>query len=76
MSAVCGRECIIYYFIKNTLQLGDRGFCRNSSMRAVCDTSIARITGCVSTLRCRSASPLGTTAGVAMRVIYDTLGEV
>ena len=36
---------------QNTLQLYDRRFCRNSSLQAVCDTPIARITGCVSSLR-------------------------
>ena len=36
---------------KNTLQLRDRRFCRNSSLQAVCDAPIARITGCVSSLR-------------------------
>ena len=35
----------------NTLQLWDRIFCRNSSLQAVCDTPIARITGCVSSLK-------------------------
>ena len=33
------------------LQLVHRIFCRNSSLQAVCDTPIARITGCVSSLR-------------------------
>ena len=41
----------IYYKNKNTLQLWDRRSCRNSSLQAVCDTPIARITGCVSSLR-------------------------
>ena len=45
------RQLSYYYKNKNKLQLGDRIFCRNSSLQAVCDTSIARITGCVSTLR-------------------------
>ena len=36
---------------KNTLQLWHRRFCRNSSLQAVCDTPIARITGCLSSLR-------------------------
>ena len=41
------------YIIKNenTLQLGDRRFRRDSSLQAVCDTPIARITSCVSPLR-------------------------
>ena len=42
---------IIYYQKENTLQLRDRIFCRNSSLQAVCDTQIARITGCVYSLR-------------------------
>ena len=43
----------ITYIIKNenTLQLWDRILGRNSSLQAVCDTSIARITSCVSSLR-------------------------
>ena len=36
---------------ENTLQLWDRRFRRNSSLQAVCDTPIARITSCVSSLR-------------------------
>ena len=36
---------------KNTLRLSDRRFRRNSSLQAVCDTPIARITGGVSSLR-------------------------
>ena len=32
---------------ENTLQLWDRSLRRNSSMQAVCDTPIARITSCV-----------------------------
>ena len=32
-------------------ELWDRIFCRNSSSQAVCDTPIARITSCVSSLR-------------------------
>ena len=35
---------------KSKLQLRDRRVCRNSSLQAVCDTPIARITGCVSPL--------------------------
>ena len=42
---------IEYFENKNTLQLWDRRFCRNSSLQAVCDTPIARITSCVSSLR-------------------------
>ena len=38
----------MYYKNNNTLQLWDRIFCRNSFLQAVCDTPIARITGCVS----------------------------
>ena len=41
----------VYYKNKNTLQLWDRMLCRNSYLQAVCDTPIARITGCVSSLR-------------------------
>ena len=33
---------------ENTFQLWGRRFCRNSSLQAVCDTPIARITGCFS----------------------------
>ena len=36
---------------ENTLQLWDQRFRRNSSLQAVCDTPIARITSCVSSLR-------------------------
>ena len=36
---------------ENTLQLWDRRFRRNSSLQAVCDTPIARITSCVSSWR-------------------------
>ena len=36
---------------ENTLQLWDRIFRRNSCLQAVCDTPIARITSCVSSLR-------------------------
>ena len=36
---------------ENTLQLWDRRFRRNSSLQAVCDPPIARITSCVSSLR-------------------------
>ena len=45
---------VSYIMIKNEntlVQLWDRRFCRNSSLQAVCDTPIARITGCVSSLR-------------------------
>ena len=42
---------VYYYKKKNTIQLWDRIFCRNSSLQAVFDTPIARITGCVSSLR-------------------------
>ena len=48
-------ECRIFIRIirrnYNTLHLWHRNFCRNSSLQAVCDTPIARITGCVSLLR-------------------------
>ena len=37
-----------------------KDFCRNSSLQAVCDTPIARITGCVSSLLYRSATPLAS----------------
>ena len=54
----CGESVILnrriynkYIIKKNTLQLWDRILCRNSSLQAVCDTPIARITGCVSSLR-------------------------
>ena len=40
---------VLYYKNKNTLQLWDGRFCRNSSLQAVCDTLIA-LTGCVSSL--------------------------
>ena len=46
-----GRVLSILYINLNTLQLGDRIFCRNSSLQDVCDTPIARITDCVSSLR-------------------------
>ena len=36
---------------ENTLQLWDRRFRRNSSLQAVCDAPVARITSCVSSLR-------------------------
>ena len=50
--SVPGRVQTVYYYKnENTLQLLDRIFCRNSSLQAVCDTPIARITGCVSSLR-------------------------
>ena len=40
-----------YYNNKNTLQLRDKKFRRNSYLQAVCDTPITRITGYVSSLR-------------------------
>ena len=43
----------VQYTLRNkiTLQLLNRIFCRNSSLQAVCDTLIARMRGCVSSLR-------------------------
>ena len=41
----------IYYENKNTLQVRDRSFCRNSYLHAVCDTSIARMMDRLSSLR-------------------------
>ena len=35
----------------NTFHLWDRRFYRNSSLQAMCDTPIARVTGCVSSLK-------------------------
>ena len=41
----------VYYENKYILQLCDRRFRRNSSLQAVCDTPIACITSCMSSLR-------------------------
>ena len=53
---------------ENTLQLWDRIFCRNSSLQAVCDTPIARITGCVSLLRISVGDSPCNYSSVAIRV--------
>ena len=50
---------IIEVIIHSSCEIED--FCRNSSLQAVCDTPIARITGCVSSLLYRSATPLAST---------------
>ena len=42
---------LVHHKNKNTLQLWDQRFRRNSSLQAVCDAPIARIAGCVSSLR-------------------------
>ena len=53
---------LYYYKNENTLQLRDRRFRRNSYLQAVCDTPIARITGCVCPREgYRSATLLETT---------------
>ena len=41
------KDALVHYKNKDTLQLCDRRFFRNSSLQAVCDTPIVRITGCV-----------------------------
>ena len=51
MVAVARKFCMACYKNRNTPQLEDRIFRRNSSLQAVCDAPIARITGCVSSLR-------------------------
>ena len=60
----------IYYENKNTLQLWDRRFRRNSSLQAVCDTPLrSRVLRVVCPhLGYRSATPLGTTSVVCIRV--------
>ena len=42
---------IAYILLKYTYIHSDKRFCPNSSLKAVCATPIARITGCVSSLR-------------------------
>ena len=45
--------CVNVYHNIKTYQLWNRGYRRNSNFQTVCDTPIARTTGCVSSLRIR-----------------------
>ena len=52
---------LIAQTVTTALLLWDQIYRRNSSLQAVCDTPIARVAGCVSSLHgYRSAPPLGT----------------